>query len=160
MFQVDGIKFPSPGPISALNLTWWYGMSADLTYDSLYMFGITFSAYNWVSHEIGCVTVCVTWEASGRESATTIIIFLLPSMQYSDSQAIPSSQLAICFYTYPLVELVGFLPCLCVLVHIVYLLHINKKKKKRPLPKSHYHIWNPPSGKTSPNNYQSRWVWF
>ena len=63
------------------------------------------------------------------------------SMRYSDSQAIPSSQLAICSYTYPLVELVGFLPCPCVLVHIVYLLHINLKKKKKGHCQSHITIF-------------------
>ena len=62
-------------------------------------------------------------------------------MRYSDSQAIPSSQLAICSYTYPLVELVGFLPCPCVLVHIVYLLHINLKKKKKGHCQSHITIF-------------------
>ena len=43
-----------------------------------------------------------------------------------DSQAIYSSQPANYFYINPLVEL----PCPCVLVHIVYLLHVNPEKKK------------------------------
>ena len=107
-------------PIWALNLTWWYSnMSADSTYDSLYMVSPLVHIIEWAT-KLGV--------SPGRHPVGKAP----PLLSYSyfhlcDSRAIPSSQPANCFYTDPLVEL----PCPCILVHIVYLFHINLKKRKK-----------------------------
>ena len=117
MFRVDGIKVPSPGPVSALTLK--LGVC--------HLGGIR-SGKRHRRYHIPISPYAIQWFSS-YTSGFKLTCYLLLYIPFSRIGGVFT--LPVHLSTYSLL--------------VACKSREKKKKKKAPLPKSHYHIWNPQS---------------
>ena len=115
MFRVDSIKVPSPGPVSALTLK--LGVS--------HLGGI-WSGKCHCRYHIPISPYAIQWFSSYTFKLTCYLLLYIPFSRIGGVFTLP-----VCLSTYSLL--------------VARKSWKKRKKKKVPLLKSHYHIWNPQS---------------
>ena len=115
MFQVDDIKVPSPGPILVLTLKL-----------GVCHLGGIWSGKHHCHYHIPISPYVIQWFSSYTFKLTCYLLLYIPFSRIGGVFTLP-----VCLSTYSLL--------------VARKSWKKRKKKKAPLSKSHYHIWNPQS---------------